>query len=244
MSTAPPDTDSTATSPVPPSVPAPLPPAVAMVLAALSVVMIGGGGVVVLTGFTLSGFFPAGPGNPQVMPTWSPVSSPGPKVSTRAPEPSPTGPDALAALDEAEARARLRRQAAADAGQIVALAGSWVPQVSSKCAGLKVDIGPDWEPNGRAETGSVTTAQIAAFHTALHDRFGALTARPTTVGIERDKGTRGGCAGLQVWMSLVPKSFADPASANAWCDANNVPVHECGARLVAPGDKSRFVGRD
>jgi len=244
MNTGQPETDSTATSPVPPSVPPSLPPAVATVLAALSVVMIVGGGVVALTGTTLSGLVPAGPGGLQPTQVWSPVARPDPGVSKKAPTPPPTGPDALAALDETDAKAKLRRQAAKDAGQVAALAGTWVPQVSSKCAGVKVDIGPGWEPDGRAETSSVTMAQIAAFHASLRDRFGALTARPTTIGIKKDKGTRGACAGLPVWLSLVPQSFGNPASANAWCDANEVPVHECGARSVVPGGTSRFVGRD
>jgi hypothetical protein len=242
MTTGQPDTDSTATGPEPPSVPPPLPKAVAAILAALAVVIIVGGGMVALTGPTLSGLVPAVSVGPR--PTQIPSPVPGPGITTVPPEPRPTGPDALAALDEADATAELRRQAGADAGQVVALAGTWVPQVSSKCAGVRVDIGPGWKPDGRPETASVTTAQIAAFHASLRDRFGALTARPTAVGIDKDKGTRGGCAGLPVWLSLVPQSFADPASANAWCDANEVPVRECGARFIAPDGKSRFVGRD
>jgi hypothetical protein len=244
MTTGQPDTDSTATGPDPRSVPPPLPQATAVFLGTLSVVMIVGGGVIAATGPTLSGLVPTG--SVRMIPALIPPSPqvPSPTGSTRTPRPRPTGPDAFAALSTSDARAQLRRWAAADAEEVAALAGTWVPQVSSKCAGLKVDIGPRWRPDGRAETKSVTTAKIAAFHAALHARFGALTARPTTIGIENNNGTRGACAGRPVWISLVPQSFADPASANAWCDTNDVPVHECGARLVAPGDKSGFVGRD
>lgn len=244
MSTGQPDTDSTAADPVPPSVPPPLPQAVAVVLAAVSVVMIVGGGVVAMTGPAVPGLVPALPG-PQSTQPLPPVPGPTTGISTPSPEPSPSGPDALAALSETDADAELRRQAAADAEQVAALAGSWVPQVSSKCAGLAADIGPGWTPDGHAETGSVTAAQIAAFHASLRQRFGALTARQTAVGISRDTGkSDGDCPGLMVWMSLVPQSFSSAPSANSWCDSNSLPPRECGARLVAPGGKSRFVGRD
>jgi len=248
MTTGQPDTDTSATEREPPVPPPPLPQAVAMVLAALSVVMIVGGGVVAGTGPTLSGLFPTGSTGPHSVQPLPPVPGPGPRPnpspSPVPPEPSPTGIAALAALSAADARAELQRQAAADAEQVAALAGSWVPQVSSKCTGLKVDIGPDWMPNGRAETSSVTMAQIAAFHASLRDRFGALTAHPVAVGIDQDTGTHGSCAGLPIWISLVPRAFAGPAAANAWCDAKGLPGRECGARSVMPGGKSKFVARD
>jgi hypothetical protein len=251
MSTDQPNPDAT-TGPEPPSVP-PLPPPVAVLLAALSVVMIVGGGVVVITRPALPALVPvAGPRSMQAKPQFPGLGPAGttsggtaPAGTTPAPpQPAPTGPDALARLSRTRATAELKRRAAADADQVAALAGSWVPQVSSKCAGLKVDIGPDWLPDGRAETHSVSTAQIAAFHASLRARFGALTALPTAIGIDHDKGTHGPCAGRAVWMSLVPQSFSGPAAANAWCDTEGLPRRECGARSVAPGGRSRFVARD
>lgn len=227
-------------------------PGVAAALVALSFFLIVGGGFAAL--MTL-GVFGSGEdtGQGSAAPTGSGRTEPGSGATQQPPveelpaqteDPDPAEPDAIAALDDVAAEAELTRRADDDALEVSALDGGWVPQVSSKCAGLAVDIEPGWTPDGHAETSSVTLAQIAAFHAALSRRFDALTTRPTTIGIDADTGTaRSRCAGQMVWMSLVPKRFTDPGAANAWCDRNVPPVDECQARLVAPGARSRTVAR-
>jgi hypothetical protein len=124
------------------------------------------------------------------------------------------------------------------------LAGSWVPQVSSKCVGIRVDIEPSYFPDGVADVEHVTIQQVLAFNLSMHNRFGALTVRPTQLGIDSDRATSGPCAQQAVWTSVVPRQFSSAQDANSWCAANMPPVQECGARYVArSGERSSLVMR-
>lgn len=181
-------------------------------------------------------------------PSASPVaapSTPAPSQPTAAPAPSASsrlsGPVQALALSAAGAEWELDRQTSENAAAAADLRGAWVPQVSSKCVGVKADIGPDWTPDGRAETSAITVQQILAFNLALADRFGAVTVRQADLGITEGSAA-GACTGKKVWMSIVPDSYSSPIDANAWC-AQHVPLKgECFARYVArPGEKSASV---
>jgi serine/threonine kinase PknH len=166
--------------------------------------------------------------------------------STAPPSPSrPAAPDDALALTDQQALAELSQEA--DESIVVpvpVLQGTWVPQVSSKCVGIPVDIGPDWFPDGTDDTPHISIQQLLAFHLSMHGRFGAVTVRPTQVGVRYDRATSGPCSGQQIWMSIVPRSYPDAAGANAWCAENSLPVKECAARYVAgPGQQSTLVLR-
>lgn len=157
---------------------------------------------------------------------------------------APTSPEEAETLTEEEAIAQLSRHAEEDGPGIRSLRGFWVPQVSSKCAGVPVDIEPDYVPDGVPDVQHVSAPQILALHLQLADRFDALTSLPTTAGIVSDRPLEGACQGELVWMSVVPQVYGTAAAANSWCDANVPPVDECLARFVSPpGGESVAVER-
>jgi hypothetical protein len=164
--------------------------------------------------------------------------------ATTAAPPRPVDPAGAMQLTDVQATAELGLLVDEDRTRVDALTGTWVAQLSSKCVGTRVDIEPDWVPDGTPETPHVTARQVLAFHLSLRDRFGAIAARPTALGIATDAPSSGACAGRRVWMSILPESYPTAADANAWCDVNVRPVHECQARYVAfPGERSATVPR-
>jgi hypothetical protein len=174
------------------------------------------------------------PGAPSDSPTPAPSLPPG----------RPQSPGDALALTDTQAATELGTEADEDGPAIAVLAGSWVPQVDGKCVGVAVDIQPSFVPDGTPDTPHVTVQQILAFHLSLHQRFGALTARQSQLGIGADTATSGPCAGQLIWNSVVPRTFGTSQEAIAWCDANVPPVHECLARYVARhGETSRAVER-
>lgn len=191
---------------------------------------------------------------PEASPTVA--SPPATTPTTEDPSPEPSTPPASEAsspavgtpawaltLPEDEALDLLRGGAEAHSGFVAALAGSWVPQVSSKCRGLTVDIGPEWFPDGEPETVSVSDSQILAFHLALFDRHGALMTTAQLLGSQSIPAT---CSADSLFVSLVPIEFPSAAQANDWCGAQGYPPGECGARLVLePGaEGTRYVAQD
>jgi hypothetical protein len=149
------------------------------------------------------------------------------------------------ALSVASATSQLSKVAQQGAPAMNKVLGKWVPQLSSKCVGISVDIGPNWFPDGKSETARVTAQQLLAYNLALRERFGAVTIKPTAIGINRDKPTSGACRGQATWMSVLPIGFSDAASANAWCSQKSWPAKECQARYVAAvgSGKSKGVPR-
>jgi hypothetical protein len=193
---------------------------------------------------------PVSAGPPAPAGAGRPAGSTQPAGTTAAPPvvastpPRPTEPAQALALTDPLAGRELSRQVAEDAAGIAGLAGRWVPQVSSKCVGVSVDVGPNWIPDGRSETAHVSVRQILAFHLSLRSRFGARTVLPRQLGIARDAPESGPCAHRPVWMSVVPEPFDTAADANSWCAGNVPPVRECQARYVAPpGERSTTVPR-
>lgn len=142
--------------------------------------------------------------------------------------------EAALALSAGEASDVLSGWERRDANRVARLADSWVPQVSSKCTGIPVDLGPDYLPDGQPDVPSVTTQQILALHTALGGRYDALTTTARDLGIHQTLGTT--CASQALWVALVPQPFSSADQALAWCDYAGYPVAECAARkVVAPG---------
>ncbi|MEV6527250.1 hypothetical protein AB0M43_35505 [Longispora sp. NPDC051575] len=185
----------------------------------------------------------AGPGQPVYPPATYPT---GPVQRTTAPPSAthPTNPADAQSLADADAGSELARKADESSRQVAGLVGTWVAQVSGKCVGVAADIGTDWFPDGTDDTARITVQQILGYHLAMGQRFGAVTVRPTQLGIPSDSATSGPCTGQPIWMSVVPRGYATPAEANAWCAANIAPVRECEARYVAPpGERSRAVTR-
>jgi hypothetical protein len=238
---------------------------VVVLVAVATIVVVAGAGVVVgrelsrhnTTGGPSHGPSVAGPpaagvpvagtapsGTPSAAPSPSdpaPASAASASAGTSGPSPvdspRPTDPDGAMALTDKQATAELNREADEDGDVVAGLAGHWVPQVDGKCVGLTVDIQPSWAPDGKPDTPSVTVQQILAYHLALHQRFEALTARPSQVG-DPDVPTSGPCAGHSLWYSVVTTTFDSDTAANAWCDAHGLPVHECLARYVPKPDES------
>jgi hypothetical protein len=213
-------------------------------------VLLGLVGVAVTAGvLTRGGTSHAGSSPTAVLPPPATTAPPAP-TPTDVPSPTPSTPgrptqpaDALTLTDQ-QAVDELTLEADEATSVVSVVQGAWVPQVSSKCVGISVDIGPNWMPDGADDTAHVTIQQILAFHLGMHGRFSAVTVRPTQVGIRNDRATSGACSGQMIWMSIVPQRYGSAADANAWCVANVPPVKECAARYVAgPGQSSTLVLR-
>lgn len=243
----------------PPSVLLPPPPAAPKVgtrrlvgVVAVVVVLLVGLGVGVSLGRT-SNDRPDTPGTPgAAINAGATTGTQSPAIATTEPAPPPTTsapnrpvtPEQALALTDQQALDELNLQVTEAASEVAGLVGAWVPQVSSKCVGVSVDIGPDWVPDGVDDTADVTLQQILAFHVSLHNRFNAVTLLPTQAGLPRDQATSGPCASSTTWMSAVPQRFASAADANAWCAANVPPIRECSARYFAgPGERSTMTLR-
>lgn len=137
--------------------------------------------------------------------------------------------DQAMALGTKAARKELARRRNDDVSRLDAMYYSWVPQLSSKCEGLRVDIKPDWVPDGRRETPSVSAQQILAFHLTLAERFDGVLVEDSDIG-------RGGSyrCDSPIWLALAGRTFNTADAANRWCDREGFPSGECFARRVVP----------
>lgn len=145
--------------------------------------------------------------------TEAPVAETGPHAP---PVPNPT---TAPADPQAQALATLRARAAADQPYVGAnLADRWVPQLSAKQPGLvAADV------DGRMVTW--TTGEILA----QNDRF-----RQQYSGARLVWSNDWSTFDLQGWwITLADVSFADPDSANAWCDVRAIGPDHCFAKLVS-----------
>jgi hypothetical protein len=148
------------------------------------------------------------------------------------PKPAPLTPMSALRLTSAEATFRLGSAARRDRSAVAGLSGWWVPQVSSKCAGLDVDLGPNFQPDGVLDTYNVSEQQILALHLALGERYSAVTTTAADLGVSSLLPSA--CSSRTLWVSLVPRRFPTGTDALTWCDQESIPVGECGARLVKP----------
>src|SRR5665647_1594936 len=171
--------------------------------------------------------------NPVVEPTPVATSVPSTTVDPSTRAATATDPASALKLTASGAASQLLATSQQNATLLQPLVGSWAPQVSSKCAGIPVDIQPRWIPDGVTDTQSVTIQQILAFNLSLQQRFGAITVLPMQIGISSDRPGSGACQGQTVWMSIVPNAFTNSKDAAAWCGINVPPADECYVRLVA-----------
>ena len=142
-------------------------------------------------------------------------------------------PDAALQLTPDQAAGQLEAMRQRDLSARDSLDDAWIPQLSSKCVGLAVDIGPGWFPDGFAEVSSVTTEQILAYHLALQQRHGALTVARADVSTSAE----GVCQDRAMWVSLAPVRFTSADGALGWCADQGYNADECAARyLVARGE--------
>lgn len=125
-----------------------------------------------------------------------------------------------AAVDpQAAAFATLRARADSDRPFVSAnLSERWVPQISAKRTGL---VAPDVD--GRVVTW--TNTEILAQHQRLRQQY------PGTRLIWSDEWNTFDLRGW--WVTLAGATFAEPDSANAWCDAMAISADECFAKLVS-----------
>ena len=176
---------------------------------------------------------PSGSHAPVVEPPPADTRVPSPTVNPSPSAATGTDPASTRNVTASEAASQLLAASKQGASRLQPLVGSWVPQVSSKCVGIPVDVEPKWIPNGVTDIQSVTIQQILGFNLSLQQRFGAITVLPTQVGISSDVPGSGACKGQTVWMSIVPKLFTHAKGATRWCSINVPPAGECQARLVS-----------
>lgn len=168
-----------------------------------------------------------------VAPSARPSTGSSPSAGASGSKTSATAPDDVVLLTAAQATAQLEQMASRDAPAVADLAGEWVPQVSSKCQGLSVNLNSDYTPGG-PRVDSVSTQQILGLHLAMGSRHSALTTTAGSLGVKSRPPTT--CVGKTMWMVLVPQTYPTSAAALAWCQSNGFPRTECGARyVVAPG---------
>jgi len=137
-------------------------------------------------------------------------------------------------MTPAQARRWLRRWTRqTDSNELRQAGGNWVPQASSKCTGLDVDI-EGGKPNGTTDTYSVSTPQILAFHLSLRDKYRAVNTEWSSLS---DRATTGPCTGKDVWVALIPRTYATAGMALDVCEEYGFPYGECAARYV-PLDSS------
>lgn len=131
---------------------------------------------------------------PEALPR--PVQSPAPARSSAPSDPT----------------AALAAQADADRPTADAAVGLWLPQISSKFAGLEV--------------GGVTydDAQILAEFQDARNRYGAILVR---------SGDYSTFARAGLWVVLVPQPSAEPDAANAWCDSQRFGPDDCYAKRLS-----------
>lgn len=108
--------------------------------------------------------------------------------------------------------------------------------MSSKCTGLDVDI-KGGKPDGTTDTYSVSTPQILAFHLSLGNKYSAVTTEWSSLS---DRATTGPCAGKNVWIALIPRTYPTAGKALNVCDEYRFPYGECAARYI-PLDSSEMT---
>jgi hypothetical protein len=152
-------------------------------------------------------------GSPTIISAGSPVAESS-SVATDSPSDSTTFSVTSSPVptDDNAARQTLQNEVTTDRPQVEALAGRWVPQLSSKRPGLVV--------NG-------TTYD----YQAIWSDFASLRARyPDALLLW--SGDYSGFRSPDFWVTIVPQSYGSGDSANSWCDSAGIDRDDCYAKLI------------
>jgi hypothetical protein len=177
-------------------------------------------------GWGLTRFLPGNDGSVVAHPSEAPTSGTSDSASPKAPEPEATdgsdssgpaatdGTDALPD-DPSDALAQI---AETDREEVVAdLEGKWVPQISSKRAGMEID-GKTW-----------TDEDILADHQALRDQHPRVRLLWS--------GDFGSFKQDDFWVTIAGIGYSDPDQALSWCATNGLGPDDCYAKqLNTSGD--------
>ena len=146
----------------------------------------------------------------------SPTSAGTVAIAAQAPSLETTAAAPASAAVSTDPQSQLGSLAASDSATIEGLAGSWVPQLSSKRPGVIAD--------GR----SYDAAAILAEHQALRSTYPGARLLWS--------GDFANYRGRDFWVTVLAEPMSDAASANAWCDAQNLDGEHCYAvRLTHSG---------
>ncbi|MET8848671.1 hypothetical protein [Amycolatopsis sp. NPDC004625] len=132
------------------------------------------------------------------------VTSSAPDTPTSGTSSVPTSTDPAVALQQ---------QADADAADVEALAGQWVPQLSSKAVGTR-DNGTVYD-----------NASILEHYRTLKNTYsGALLLRSDSFSTFKRKG---------FWVVVVPEPASTGPAANSWCETHGIDANNCFAKLLS-----------
>ncbi len=148
------------------------------------------------------------PGQPVAGGTGTAVASAAPAPSVAAPTSPPRTTTVTDPVTE------LSRRVAKDSTTAESLVGYWVPQVSSKALGT-VD---------RAGT-------VYAHAEILGDLRSWQGRYPDAIVLRSDDYSSFRLPGF--WVTVVPRQYATPDEANAWCDAEGLPADDCLAKRLS-----------
>ncbi|MEU4252027.1 hypothetical protein AB0F15_31870 [Amycolatopsis sp. NPDC026612] len=107
----------------------------------------------------------------------------------------------------------LQQQAESDAAGVEALAGQWVPQLSSKAVGTR-DNGTVYD-----------NASILDHYRTLKNTY------PTVLLLRSDSFSTFKRKGF--WVVVVPEPAGTGAAANSWCDTHGIDANNCFAKLLS-----------
>lgn len=106
----------------------------------------------------------------------------------------------------------LQQEVDRDRQQVETLVDYWMPQLSSKNVGLKAD-------------------GITYGYGEILDHFNRLKARyPQVLLLRSDDYASFKANGY--WVAMMPLKYANGTEANSWCDAQNIDLDNCFAKLL------------
>jgi hypothetical protein len=135
-----------------------------------------------------------------------------PDPSTSYPAPVTTT-ETVPTTTDADPAAVLRAQAAADSPQVEALAGQWVPQLSSKAVGTQ-DNGITYD----------NAAILAHYRQLKILQPSALLLSSADYSTFKNAG---------YWVIVLPLGYSSGPAANSWCDAAGIDADNCFAKLLS-----------
>lgn len=135
-------------------------------------------------------------------------------LTTSAPPTTTTSPTTTPVVgDESSAQNALNQEVAQDKQSVEALVGSWVPQLSSKRPGIVA--------NG-----------VTYDYLAIWQDFQSTRSRyPNALLLW--SGNYVSYASGDFWVTIVPNPFSDGASANSWCDSQQIGPNDCFAKFLS-----------